>query len=178
MNFDLEKLHSIWLVPEEQDEIALRSLIDELADKYHAPHFIPHLTLFSRIDMETETLKKIITETFEDQKSFIVKKDSIEQSDDFFKTVFINIELDDNLKNLFNKLSNRTGKRDLSLFKPHISLIYKNLEEKERIDMARTIKIKNELKLNRIFVVAPKRNDNNFKDMENLRVLFIKNLRN
>ncbi len=167
---------SVWLVPSEKDETYLSSAIKKLAVDYSAPIFIPHLTLIGDLKINFYDLKSAIDKVFDDKKPFVIKKTKLNQSEQFFKTVFIEFELDDNLKKFFKLLSSKTNNIALETFKPHTSLIYKIMSDEEKFKIIKNINIKNKFIIDRVFIVSPKEGDDDFMDVESWRILYKKNL--
>lgn len=129
----MKSILSVWLVLQKNDEEYLQQKVNALAKENLSPVFTPHLTLLGDTTTGLDSLKKIVNENFKDIKPFKIKKTNIGQSELFFKTVFIEIELNKKLRETFLKLSEKTDKRSISDFKPHISLIYKILPKKKNL---------------------------------------------
>lgn len=174
----MKNLYSVWLVPQKNDEQYLKKIINKLARDYSAPLFIPHLTLFTETNFSLEKLQQIIDAVFKHQQPFEITKTGIGQSDYFWKTVFLEFELNETLRRLFESISEKTDPGDISLFKPHISLIYKTLTKEERMRITESIQSKNKFILDRVFVTIPKEGDNDFSDIENWRHPYKKTLNN
>ncbi|MGA2911835.1 MAG: 2'-5' RNA ligase family protein [Candidatus Levyibacteriota bacterium] len=166
---------SVLLIPQEDDEVYLSNIIKKLGKEYHAPIFIPHLTLFGGITIDFDRLKSIIDNVFQNVKSFTIEKTGINQTEAFFKTVFIEFKRDENLSELFKTFSQKTDGRDLSTFKPHISLMYKILPEDEKSKIISKLDIKNEFTIGSVCVVAPKEGDKDFYDVDGWRIIYKKN---
>ena len=143
---------SVWLVPEEEDKNYLDKIIGELSQKYKSPIFIPHLTLFVDVKEDEEDLKAAVDEIFKDVRPFKIKKKNLGQSDNFFKTVFIEFEQNEIFKKLYNDFCLEIEKRDFSLFKPHLSLLYKNIDEHERLYIIKNLNIKDEFKIGSVMI--------------------------
>lgn len=172
----MKQLLSVWLVPVKRDKEYLGKIIKDLGGKYDAPVFVPHLTLIGDITINYDELKTAVDEIFKNVKPFKIKKTRINQSEKFFKTVFIEFELDNNLINLFNAISKQTDKRDLSTFKPHLSLIYKTMSEAERKKIMNKLSIKDEFTIGSVYVNAPKEGEKDFYDVLGWRTLYVKKL--
>jgi len=170
----MNNLLSVWLVPAKDDEAYLSKIITDLGAEYNAPLFTPHLTLFGNIDIGLDKLKNVLNEIFADTKAFAIKKTVIGQSEAFFKTVFIEFELNEKLKKLYLTLAEKTDKKDISTFKPHISLIYKTMPKEEKLRTIEKLNIKDEFLIDKIVVNAPKTGDKDFLDVENWRILYKK----
>ena len=172
----MRQLFSVWLVPAKADKEYLSKIINTLGENYDAPTFTPHLTLFGNITIELEHLKRIVNEVVDNFRVFKVKKTKVSQSELFFKTVFIEFELSEELKTLFIEIARRTDNRDLSTFKPHISLIYKVMAENEKIDIIRKLDIKDDFEISKVVINAPKKGDNDFLDVKKWQEVYEKPL--
>ncbi len=171
-----DNMFSIWLIPDEKDENELSKIVKNLAYRYNSPIFIPHLTLLGNVVISFDDLKSAVDEVFENKKPFTIKEAKLNQSEQFFKTVFIEFELDENLKKFFELLSIKTDKIDIETFKPHISLIYKIMSKEEKLKIIENLDVKNEFTIGRVFISAPKEGDADFMDVRNWRVLYKKSL--
>jgi hypothetical protein len=87
----MNNLLSVWLVPQEDDERYLREIIVKLGKENNSPVFIPHLTLFGDINIDSEELRKSIDGVFNNIKPFRIRKTAISQSELFFKNRFYRI---------------------------------------------------------------------------------------
>lgn len=172
----MDNLFSVWLVPHKKEEKELNKIVKNLAKKYNSPIFIPHLTLLGNAIISFEDLKSIVDEVFENKKPFTIKKTKLNQSEQFFKTVFVEFELSDVLKNLFTALSKKTDKSSIKNFKPHISLIYKLMPEDEKLKIIESLDVKNNFIVDSAYIVAPKKGDTDFLNVEGWRVLYKKDI--
>lgn len=168
----MKTLLSVWLVPQEKDKLYLYEIIDKLAKENNAPTFIPHLTLLPGIEMEVNDLKIILNEVFNQTKSFKINKTKISQSEQFFKTVFIEFELDENLKNLFMRLSEKTDNKSIDAFNPHISLLYKTMPEEEKEKIIKNLSIKNDFIIDKVIINAPGLGQTDYLDIPSWRNLY------
>lgn len=175
----MDKFFSVWLVPQKDDEVYLGNIIKNLGEEYDAPIFVPHLTLLGDVTVDFDKLKSIVDDVFQNTKPFTIEKERVNQSEAFFKTVFIEFEKDQKLSELFETISQKTDGRELSTFKPHISLIYKEMPKNERRKIAEQIEqldVKNEFIINKIVIVAPKKGEEGWYNVEGWRELYVKAL--
>lgn len=172
----MQELLSIWLVPSRSDEEYLTKIIHDLGANYNAPIFTPHLTLFDGIIIEPEALKSIVDDVFQNVQPFKIKVKGINESEAFFKTVFIEFELGNELETLFNAVSGKTDKRPFSVFKPHISLIYKIMPREEKLRIIENLNIKDEFEIDKVVINAPRINEKDFMDIEGWHSLYEKTL--
>lgn len=168
----MKQLLSIWLVPSKNDKKYLQEIVNGLAKEYESPVFVPHLTLFGDITIGFEKLKGTVDEVFRDIKPFKIKKTKQNQSKKFFKTVFIEFEPNENLKNLFIRLSEKTDKRSVENFNPHISLVYKTMTEDKKLKIIQKLTIKDEFKIGSVYVIGPKKGAKDFYDISSWRTLY------
>ena len=82
---------SIWLIPAREDAQYIQAIINNLSTNYQAPVFSPHCTLYSPIDLPKAELKKILERSAKNMKSFYVKNIMISHTEDFWKTIFIEL---------------------------------------------------------------------------------------
>lgn len=124
MNIPEAKGYSIWLMFENSDEIKLQTVIDKLSVDYNSYSFKPHLTLFKGIKRSEDLLDKF-SAFVEGITKFEVNVKEIKLSEEFYKSVFLEIEKSDLLVNLFLKAKNLfDGEINPEDFSPHISLFY------------------------------------------------------
>lgn len=174
----MDTCFSVWLVPQKNDEKELSSIIDNLAKENDSPVFTPHLTLIGDTNIGFEDIKSAVDEVFANQKPFTIKTQKVSKSELFFKTVFIEFDVNETLRNLFQTLSQRTDKRSIDNFKPHISLIYKLMPEDEKVKIINSLNIKNEYTIGGVYIVAPKIGEKDFLNVKGWRTLYKKRLNN
>ena len=145
-------MHAIWLTFSKSDRKYLKKIIDKISEKYHAPKFEPHITVYGLVNSEMRLIDSIAKEITLNYNSFSVKKSKILQSDELWKTVYIELKMNNemglnhkNLKKHFEKISKYK-------FNPHISLIYKILPIEEKIKIINELNIKDEFMINKLAV--------------------------
>jgi len=143
-------MYAIWLTFSKSDRDYLKNVIDKISEKYHAPKFEPHITVYGLVDLKFDLIDNIIKEVSQNSNSFLVKKSKILQSEIFWKTVYVELEMNQHMKLINKNLKSHFEKILKYEFNPHISLIYKILSIEERIKIISELSIKNEFKVNRI----------------------------
>ena len=126
-------MYAIWLTFSKSDREYLKSIIDKIAGKYHAPKFEPHVTVYGVLDLKMNEIDNTINEVAQKSNSFLVKKSEILQSEVLWKTVYIELEKNQQLELIYKNLKNNFEKILKYEFSPHISLIYKILSKEEKI---------------------------------------------
>jgi len=143
-------LFAVWLTPNDEDTDYLSSIIKNLSEKYDAPEFFPHITLYGLVDVALSIVEDAVRYSIENLSPFLVKNSSISYSDNFWKSIFINIELNHQLKVINSRLAQRLSKYSVYEFIPHISLIYKIIDTSKKIKIINKLKLKPELTINKI----------------------------
>jgi len=145
-------MHAIWLTFSKNDRDYLKRIMYELAEKYHAPKFEPHITVYGLVDSEMSLLESIAKEATLDHNSFLVEKSEILQSEELWKTVYVELKMNTQLKLIYKNLKKHFEKIVKYEFNPHISLIYKILPIEEKIKIINELDIKNEFTVNKLVV--------------------------
>ena len=128
-----------WLIPAEPARSELSAVIGELAARFDAPVFEPHLTLYGTgLDGENPAwvLARVKTPA-----SYRLAIRGLDYSDIFTKTLFIQFEPADELSRLSDDLRRAaTSPLDYEL-NPHLSLIYKTMETETKRQLAATLSL-------------------------------------
>ena len=95
-------MYAVWLVPSTKDRKILQKIISDLADKYKSPVFIPHITTYGLVDVALGTLEDFVCNSIQEIKSFDVYTNNLGYSDNIWKTLFINIQMNSDLKKIFH----------------------------------------------------------------------------
>ena len=126
--------------------------MDELAEKYQAPKFEPHITVYGLVDSEMSLIESIAKEITLNHNSFLVEKSEILQSEELWKTVYVELKMNDQLELIHKNLRKHFEKIVKYEFNPHISLVYKILPREEKIKIINELDIKNEFMVNKLVV--------------------------
>jgi 2'-5' RNA ligase len=129
-----------WLIPAEPAHSFFQEAINDLARRYDAPFFEPHVTIHvgaNHIDAAEHALSKAAREC----QSITVKALGIGHSDEFIKTLFVQFALNAKLPQL-NAIV-RSAAEDSSDYKldPHLSLLYKRISPVVRSELADSINV-------------------------------------
>jgi 2'-5' RNA ligase len=129
-----------WLIPAEPAHEFFSSFIANLARRYDAPVFEPHVTIHvGAKDIETaETAVSIIAHGC---KPITLKALGIDHSDEFIKTLFVKFATSEELQQL-NAII-RTAAADSNEYElnPHLSLLYQDIATAARRELADSIKL-------------------------------------
>lgn len=165
-NFEIPKAngYSIWLLFESEVEETLISLMERLKEIYFrvikssqlSPSFLPHLTLLSSIEFKIENLLNTFIKAFENEKSITLNSKGIKFSNEFFRSIYIEIEKTTELIKMREKLIETFLLKDEQRkFIPHISLQYsfvKKTNELKRL-ILKELRIPSKIHANRISFV-------------------------
>jgi len=146
-------MYAIWLTFSENDKKYLKKIITNIAKKYDAPEFEPHITIYGLIDIEIKLIKKIIKKISKNNKLFISKKTKILQSKNLWKTIYIELENQKEFEIIFKKLKKDFKQIEQYNFNPHISLAYKILPTSEKIKIISQLDIKKEFEIKEIAIL-------------------------
>jgi Cyclic phosphodiesterase-like protein len=128
-----------WLIPAEPARSFFERTIGDLAQRYNAPVFEPHMTI--HVGLDRVEAEEIIAKAVSGCRFLQAKVLKVCQSDEFIKTLFGQIAMDRKLQQL-NKLI-RDAAQDSSGYQlnPHLSLLYKKMPVQTRRELADSIKL-------------------------------------
>jgi 2'-5' RNA ligase len=128
-----------WLIPAEPAHSFFQGVIDELARRYSAPVFEPHLTIHVGANRK-EAVEKAVSKVAFDCELVTLRMLDVSHSATFIKTLFVQFALNAKLRRL-NQII-RTTAEDSSDYQlnPHLSLLYKTLPAAARRELADSIK--------------------------------------
>lgn len=140
-------MFAIWYLFDEDDESYLSKIINNLAKKYDAPSFTPHVTAYGLVNVDLKILDQKILESIPEVQSFIVERSRINFSNNFWKSFFVEILLNKNFIKINDNLTKKLSKFSKYSFSPHISLIYKHLEQSQKQFLTKSIDIKKNFRI-------------------------------
>ena len=145
-------MYAIWFVLEKNDTEYFANIINDLGVKYDAQPFKPHITAYGLVDISLDKLDKIVRDSIQGQKQFVIKKSNIFYSDVFWKTLFVEFQPHEQLTKIGEKLTASLQSCASYDFIPHVSLIYKKMDESEQKKLANTIEIKEEFTVTQMWI--------------------------
>jgi 2'-5' RNA ligase len=173
----MSHIFSIWLSMDEPVKSYLSQIIKQLCRKYNSVPFEPHLTLVSGIYHDLNDLIEHVDHFFKDFSTVVLTIQKVNYTEEFFKTVFLQFESNELLNSLYQKAKSTIKNTRSKTFFPHISLLYKNMHIKEKEKIAQGIDITlKQICLNQFKIVTPKKNDTDWYDVENWRIIYANNL--
>jgi 2'-5' RNA ligase len=129
-----------WLIPSESAHSFFQQIINDLARRYDAPLFEPHVTIHVGAD-RADAAEKALGEAARECKVIGLTPLEIDQSDVFIKTLFMQFQMSAELRKINDII--REAAKDSSQYelKPHVSLLYKNLAAETRRELAASITV-------------------------------------
>lgn len=129
-----------WLTPAEPARSFFASTIAELAARFDAPIFEPHVTIYAGVkgdDIPAEVLSHALTGC----EPFRLLARDIQYSDEFTKTLFVQFESSPALSHLSRALQQASARHDAYELNPHLSLIYTKMALSAKIDVVDSVKL-------------------------------------
>jgi putative hydrolase of the HAD superfamily len=110
-------------------------MINNLARRYDAPVFEPHVTIHVGVD-DVDAARQALAHSARKCTRIRLKPIGIDESEEFVKTLFVEFAITPELRQL-NEMIRRAA-RDSSQYelKPHLSLLYKNVATATRRELA------------------------------------------
>ncbi|MDQ6859930.1 MAG: hypothetical protein M3032_02060 [Verrucomicrobiota bacterium] len=126
---------AFWLTPAAGAREFFSALIKELAERYDAPLFEPHVTLNAGVLTEERAVE--VLRNLSIRESIELEVEGIEFSARYTKTLFVQFRSTPQIEALSAELSKAvSGDYELN---PHLSLLYQELPDKTKADAARAI---------------------------------------
>jgi 2'-5' RNA ligase len=114
-------------------------MIKDLASRYDAPIFEPHVTVHVGAD-HANSVEKALAEAARECKLFALTPLGIDESEEFIKTLFVRFAMSAELRRI-NRIVQQPNDSSQYQLKPHLSLLYKNLATATRRELADSITV-------------------------------------
>lgn len=123
---------SVWLTFAKDGQSILDDTVSRIAKEHKSPRFMAHITVYGTIDTEIESLIDICKKISKHTRPFFVKVIGIGHSNNFWRTLFLELELNQELQNVYLQLEKDLKSYLDYEFHPHISIMYKNTTDFEK----------------------------------------------
>ncbi len=130
-------LVAFWLRPRAREREVLAELIRELARRYDAPWFEPHVTVQAGA-IHPEAAAEILRGVAR-REPVVLRVAGVAFADVFTKTVFVQFHPSEEAAQLSAAIGAAGGMASGYAFDPHLSLLYRTMPEAERAAVARMI---------------------------------------
>ncbi len=134
------KILAFWLVPAAKEKEFFVSLIGELAQRFDAPRFEPHVTLLGA-EVQPFSARHALQEVCASCGPVELTIAGIEWSEHYTKTLFVQFHPSPAASALSERLRETLGCGGGYDFDPHLSLLYRELPEATKRDTARGIRV-------------------------------------
>lgn len=168
---------SFWLVPAAEERTYFQEIIDSFAQKYDAPTFTPHVTIYSGEYEAVEAVESIIRQTTQGIQSFRLSVDQVLYTQEFTKSLFVQFHQNSTLTQISETLGSFSNTASKFTLNPHLSLIYQHLTEDIKQKLITEISLpKSEILFKEIRVISTASKVETREDVENWRLIYRENL--
>ncbi len=164
---------SVWLMPQVEDYVLTAAIIAELSEKNATVKFEPHVTVYSGSCDKRDFLKQVLTDTLAGVGPILLEIDGVRASEEFLKTVYIEFRENSVLSDLSRKIKYCLQQDSGYILRPHLSLMYKDLEIEKNWKIARGIKIKkSEMVFDEVKLASPGNSALGWRDVAKWEIWF------
>jgi hypothetical protein len=167
---------SYWLIPAAPDKTPLAQMIQSLASRVNGPVFEPHVTLYSGPAESPGRIEEIVTEVAHGVSAPVLRSTALAHSAHFTKTLFVEFAPDDALARLAAKLKRLAACPEDYELKPHLSLVYANVDQAQRETLARSVKVPEVIRFDSLKAVLTETSTTSRTDVEAWRVAAARSL--
>lgn len=128
-----------WLIPAEPARSLFERTIADLARRYNAPVFEPHMTIY--VGSDRVEAEEVIAKAVSGCRLVQAKVLEVCQSGEFIKTLFVQFALDRKLQQLNEMICDAAQDSSDYQLNPHLSLLYKKMSILARRQLAHSIKL-------------------------------------
>jgi len=129
-----------WLIPAEPARSFFQGVVKDLARRYEAPLFEPHVTIHVGAN-HANAAEKALSKAASECQPINLKALEIDHSDEFIKTLFVQFALNTQLRQLNENIRNAAQDSSRYELKPHLSLVYKTMPPAARRELAAAITV-------------------------------------
>lgn len=132
---------SFWLIPAREYRERFQHIIDRLAQRFAAPSFMPHVTIYSGPATAGETPARMLAAATKDITPFSLTVENVRHTEAYTKTLFVRLGPVDALQTLSDRLRRLCEIPSGFVLDPHLSLLYAHIDERERRELARSVSV-------------------------------------
>jgi hypothetical protein len=129
-----------WLIPCVPRRNFFATLIAELAQRFDAPIFEPHLSIFVEPAIDAHA-RRVIKEVAADFGQIRMSVVGVRFSEEFFKTVFVQFSASAAVTQLSAAIQSHSVHAGAYHVDPHLSLIYKNMSPDDKNKLAGSLRL-------------------------------------
>lgn len=124
--------YALWLKPDAVADQQLQAVINQLAARYHAPVYFPHMTLLPRLFGEETDLSEKASQLASSLKPIAVRLTGFAGAPYYFRCFYAPLASSSELRQAVNDATELFQSGAGSDFLPHISLLYGQLHRDEK----------------------------------------------
>ena len=171
-----QQIVAYWLMPAEPARTYFVSLIADLAARFDASVFEPHLTIYVTT-AGSEKADEVIQRVFADCGPYRLVISGTAYSDEFTKTVFVEFQPNEELIRLSGNFRRASAGQDEYQLNPHLSLIYKTMSRATKEEIATSLRFPfDEVLFDSAKAVISPADIKSREDVESWRVLAVQSL--
>ena len=129
-----------WLTPTKPAHSYLQGVINDLAERYAAPKFEPHVTVHVGVDC-TDAVDEVLSKAARGCERIDLHALEVSDSSDFTKTLFVPFAMTTQLQQLNHSIRTAAQGSFHYELNPHLSLLYKRISIEDRRLLARSIEV-------------------------------------
>lgn len=133
-----EQIITFWLCPAEPARSELFAIIRDLAARFDAPVFEPHVTIYVTT-AEREDPAAVLTRVVKSRPSLRLATRGLDCANKFTKTLFIQFAPDTDLARLSDDLRRASASKNDYELNPHLSLLYKEIDTETKCRLAASV---------------------------------------
>jgi Cyclic phosphodiesterase-like protein len=166
-----EEIVTYWLCPAEPERSQFAGLISDLARRFDAPVFEPHLTIYVT-NANRENPLTVLEKIIKGRPRYRLTIRGLDYSDKFTKTLFVQFAPDAALGDLSEDLRRASATRNDYQLNPHVSLLYKKTDEETKRRLAASVTLPfSEVNFDSVKAVISPAEINSRADVEAWRVI-------
>jgi 2'-5' RNA ligase len=127
-----------WLIPAEPARSHFASVISDLAARFDAPVFEPHMTVHGTT-LGTEDGAAVLGQVVAGCPPYSLRLSGVGHSDEYTKTLFVQFHPSEALSRLNANFREASSIKDEYELNPHVSLIYKTMPSERRAEVANAV---------------------------------------
>jgi 2'-5' RNA ligase len=135
-----DEILTYWLIPAEPARGYFQSLIRDLGERFEAPAFEPHVTLYTT-GASGENPAEVLATAVANVRQPRLSIAGVDFSDEFTKTLFVQMRPDPGVNELSNKLRRASVSQREDELNPHLSLIYKRMPDDTKIEIRNSLRL-------------------------------------
>ncbi|HEX4953164.1 MAG TPA: 2'-5' RNA ligase family protein [Thermoanaerobaculia bacterium] len=161
---------AIWLLPAEEDRLALQAEIDRLAARLGSPTFVPHVTVAVNAGRPLAELDAALATLAQSHSPCALEVAGVGHGPSFFQCLFLTFVDPSPVTALRLEVARALGPPGREPATPHLSLAYAHLGEPERLALAQQIRPPARLRFDSLVWVAPREGQIGWDDVAGWRV--------